>query len=47
MALSSGSWRLEVHNGGLLNRATLVARRSTRSCDEAFRRAEETRGPRG
>ncbi|MEU4359125.1 hypothetical protein [Streptomyces virginiae] len=47
VALSSGSWRLEVHNGGLLNRATLVARRSTRSCDEAFRRAEETRGPRG
>ncbi|MFG2974488.1 hypothetical protein ACGFYY_16035 [Streptomyces sp. NPDC048331] len=47
VALSSGSWRLELHNGGLLNRATLVARRSTGPCDEAFRRAEETRGPRG
>ncbi|MFJ4862900.1 hypothetical protein [Streptomyces sp. NPDC088748] len=47
VALSSGSWRLELHNGGLLDTATLVARRSTESCEEAFRRAEETRGPRG
>ncbi|WP_158821056.1 MULTISPECIES: hypothetical protein [unclassified Streptomyces] len=47
VALSSGSWRLALHNGGLLNTATLVARRSTEPCDEAFRRAEETRGPRG
>ncbi|MFJ3520555.1 hypothetical protein [Streptomyces sp. NPDC090131] len=47
VALSSGPWRLELHNGGLLNTATLVARRITESCDEAFRREEETRGPRG
>ncbi|KOG53097.1 hypothetical protein ADK75_15335 [Streptomyces virginiae] len=47
VALSSGSWRLELHNGGLMNTATLVARRSTEPCEEAFRRAEETRGPRG
>ncbi|MFD9522523.1 hypothetical protein [Streptomyces sp. NPDC059979] len=47
VALSSGSWRLEMHNGGLLNTATLVARRSTEPCNEAFRRAEETRGPLG
>lgn len=47
VALISGSWRLELHNGGLLNTATLVARRSTEPCDEAFRREEATRGPRG
>ncbi|WP_405442925.1 hypothetical protein OG373_36265 [Streptomyces avidinii] len=47
VALRSGSWRLELHNGGLLNTATLVARRSTAPCDEAFRHEEETRGPRG
>ncbi|MFG2988433.1 hypothetical protein ACGFZK_03860 [Streptomyces sp. NPDC048257] len=47
IALSSGSWRLELHNGGLLNTTTLVARRSTEPCDKAFRREEETRGPRG
>ncbi|MFB6824435.1 hypothetical protein ACFCXA_22980 [Streptomyces virginiae] len=47
VALISGTWRLELHNGGLLNTATLVATRSTEPCDEAFRREEETRGPRG
>ncbi|MFI1286438.1 hypothetical protein ACH4U5_37735 [Streptomyces sp. NPDC020858] len=47
VALSSGSWRLQLHNGGLLKTTTLVARRSTESCEEAFRREEETRGPRG
>ncbi|MEV7591939.1 hypothetical protein AB0O42_16765 [Streptomyces sp. NPDC089922] len=47
VALHSGTWRLVLHNGGLLNTATLIARRTTDSCDEAFRRAEETRGPRG
>lgn len=47
VAMISGSWRLELHNGGLLNTATLVARHSTEACDEAFRREEETRGPRG
>ncbi|MFD9354620.1 hypothetical protein [Streptomyces sp. NPDC060031] len=47
VALTSGSWRLEVTNGGLVNNLSLVATRSGRICDEAFRRAEATRGPRG
>ncbi|MFJ6793635.1 hypothetical protein [Streptomyces sp. NPDC091268] len=47
VALSSGSWRLEFTNGGLLDTFSLVATRSGRTCEEAFRRAEATRGPRG
>ncbi|MGW7439393.1 hypothetical protein [Streptomyces sp. NPDC054849] len=45
--LTSGSWRLRFTNGGLLDTLSLVATRSGRTCDEAFRRAEATRGPRG
>lgn len=47
MALTSGSWRLEFTNGGLVNNLSLVATRSGRTCDEAFRHAEATRGPLG
>ncbi|MEU9303281.1 hypothetical protein [Streptomyces sp. NPDC048269] len=47
VALTRGSWRLEFTNGGLVNNLSLVAVRSGRTCDEAFRRAEATRGPRG
>ncbi|MBT2540098.1 hypothetical protein J7E99_05100 [Streptomyces sp. ISL-44] len=47
VALTSGSWRLEFTNGGLVDKLSLVATRSGRTCDEAFRRAEATRGPRG
>ncbi|WP_327360311.1 hypothetical protein [Streptomyces sp. NBC_01296] len=47
VALTSGSWRLEFTNGGLVETLCLVAKRSGRTCDEAFRRAEATRGPRG
>ncbi|MFJ3928384.1 hypothetical protein [Streptomyces sp. NPDC090022] len=47
VALTSGSWRLEFTNGGLLHTLSLVAKRSGRTCDEAFRRAEATMGPRG
>ncbi|MER6449525.1 hypothetical protein [Streptomyces venezuelae] len=47
VALQSGSWRLEFTNGGLVDTLTLVATRSGRTCDEAFRRAEATRGPHG
>lgn len=47
VALTSGSWRLEFTNGGLVDTLSLVATRSGRTCDEAFRRAEATREPRG
>lgn len=47
VALTSGSWRLEFTNGGILDNLSLVATRSGRTCDEAFRRAEATREPRG
>ncbi|MFE5561263.1 hypothetical protein [Streptomyces sp. NPDC056544] len=47
VALKSGSWRLQFTNGGLLDTFSLVATRSGRTCEEAFRRAEATRGPRG
>ncbi|MFD3696657.1 hypothetical protein ACFWUZ_10970 [Streptomyces sp. NPDC058646] len=47
VALTSGSWRLEFTNGGLVDNLSLVATRSGRTCEEAFRRAEATRGPRG
>ncbi|WP_314251220.1 hypothetical protein [Streptomyces sp. DSM 40907] len=47
VALKSGSWRLRFTNGGLLNTFSLVATRSGPTCDEAFRRAEATRGPLG
>ncbi|MFF3089726.1 hypothetical protein ACFVRB_32500 [Streptomyces nojiriensis] len=47
VALKSGSWRLRFSNGGLIDTLSLVATRSGRTCEEAFRRAEETRGPRG
>ncbi|MBT2482321.1 hypothetical protein [Streptomyces sp. ISL-94] len=47
VALTSGSWRLEFTNGGLVDTLSLVATRSGRTCDEAFRRAAATRGPRG
>ncbi|WP_405830116.1 MULTISPECIES: hypothetical protein [unclassified Streptomyces] len=47
VALTSGSWRLRFTNGGLVDTLSLVATRSGRTCDEAFRRAEATRGPRG
>ncbi|GGR94113.1 hypothetical protein Snoj_55280 [Streptomyces nojiriensis] len=47
VALKSGSWRLEFTNGGLVDTLSLVATRSGRTCEEAFRRAEATRGPRG
>ncbi|MFD3675348.1 hypothetical protein [Streptomyces sp. NPDC058613] len=47
VALTSGSWRLEFTNGGLVDTLSLVATRSGRTCQDAFRRAEATRGPRG
>ncbi|MDX3532820.1 hypothetical protein PV721_00185 [Streptomyces sp. MB09-01] len=47
VALTSGSWRLQFTNGGLLDTLSLVATRSGRTCDEAFRRAKATRGPLG
>lgn len=47
VALKSGSWRLQFTNGGLVDTLSLVATRSGRTCEEAFRRAEATRGPRG
>ncbi|WP_328790696.1 MULTISPECIES: hypothetical protein [unclassified Streptomyces] len=47
VALKSGSWRLHFTNGGLIDTLSLVATRSGRTCEEAFRRAEATRGPRG
>ncbi|MEU7727048.1 hypothetical protein AB0B78_17660 [Streptomyces sp. NPDC040724] len=47
VSLTSGSWRLRFTNGGLVDTLSLVATRSGRTCDEAFRRARETRGPLG
>lgn len=47
VALRSGAWRLEFTSGGLVDTLSLVATRSGRTCDEAFRRAEATRGPHG
>ncbi|MFF4419603.1 hypothetical protein ACFY04_02205 [Streptomyces sp. NPDC001549] len=47
VALKSGSWRLHFTNGGLVDTLSLVATRSGRTCEEAFRRAEATRGPLG
>ncbi|WP_327385802.1 hypothetical protein [Streptomyces sp. NBC_01207] len=47
VALKSGSWRLQFTNGGLVDTLSLTATRSGRTCEEAFRRAEATRGPRG
>ncbi|MGZ9930634.1 hypothetical protein ACXNSR_12130 [Streptomyces sp. NC-S4] len=47
VALKSGSWRLQFTNGGLLDTLSLTATRSGRTCEEAFRRAEATRGPLG
>ncbi|WP_327414017.1 hypothetical protein [Streptomyces sp. NBC_01233] len=47
VALTSGSWRLKFTNGGLVDTLSLVATRSGRTCDEAFRRDKATRGPLG
>ncbi|MET9609876.1 hypothetical protein ABZZ17_33230 [Streptomyces sp. NPDC006512] len=47
VALTSGAWRLEVHDGGILQRLTMVATHSGQTCREALRRQEATRGPRG
>ncbi|MDX2393468.1 hypothetical protein NJL88_26050 [Streptomyces sp. DK15] len=43
--LTSGTWTLELSNGGLLDILSLTATRSTPTCDEAFRRDEATREP--
>lgn len=47
VALKSGPWRLHFTNGGLIDTLSLTATHSGRTCEEAFRRAEATRGPHG